>query len=212
VKENKKVWGHGILDKGVYPAYTGKLTPEYVRWTNMLQRCYSPNYHIKQKNYKGCKVDEEWLYFQNFAEWCNKQPNWGKPRYALDKDLTVIGNNIYSPEMCYIIPPQLNSALTFPIVMCEGKGELPIGVFYNEWNKCYEARCGNGRGGSTHLRQSQDVWECFKSYAEYKKEKLIEVANRYKDEISETIYNNLINYEVIPYPTKSSYQPTNPIL
>jgi hypothetical protein len=102
--------------------------------------------------------------------------------------------------------------LSFPITMHEGKGDLPVGVCPSKWKDHYEAKCGDGVGGQVMLCRSKNMWECFRHYADYKKIKLIEAANKYKDEISETIYNNLINYEVVPYPTKSSYQTTNPIL
>lgn len=49
--------------------------PYYVKWTDMLKRCYSDKYKQKYVTYKDCIVCKEWFYFSNFIRWVDSQPN-----------------------------------------------------------------------------------------------------------------------------------------
>ena len=86
-KMTPTVYGIGCLGIGDYKARKESkgMTKEYVMWTNMLSRCYGQPYQdnpINSARYAECTVCEEWHNFQNFAKWCNEQPNFGKPRYS----------------------------------------------------------------------------------------------------------------------------------
>lgn len=62
----KLVFGFGIDDreKKSFPG-----DPYYVKWYQMLRRCYSEAWHKKKPTYKGYQVCEEWRYFSNFKAW-----------------------------------------------------------------------------------------------------------------------------------------------
>ena len=107
----KRTYGMGYLGEGKYKGKeNGKPTKCYDTWKSMLERCYDPKYHEKEPTYIDCKVCDEWLCFQNFAEWFydNYYEVEGE-RMALDKDILNKGNKIYSPNNCIFVPQIINN-------------------------------------------------------------------------------------------------------
>lgn len=132
------VRGHGINDVGRIPYVNGKQSSAYQAWNAMLQRCYDHKYQARQPTYIGCSVCPEWLYFSNFQRWFDENYREG---FALDKDILVAGNKIYSPKTCRYVPQYLNLLLTD---RGAARGELPLGIDRN--NMSYRARCNDGHG------------------------------------------------------------------
>jgi len=96
--------------------------PFYLRWKEMLRRCYSEKDHLRNPTYKDCEVVEEWKYFSNFKSWMQKQ-DW-KDKH-LDKDILFPGNKIYGPNTCIFVTNQVNLLL----VKCDSRrGNFPLGV------------------------------------------------------------------------------------
>lgn len=95
------VSGVGYLSKGRFKANS----QAYFTWHNMLQRCYSKTYQKVYNYWEDCTVCDEWLNFQNFAGWFEKNYIKG---FDLDKDCKVLGNRVYSPEFCSYIPQAKN--------------------------------------------------------------------------------------------------------
>lgn len=91
----------------------GKATLEYNKWYGMLSRCYSENELRRFPTYIPCTICDEWLNFQNFAEWLQKNyyeiPN---EIMCLDKDILFKRNKIYSPKTCCIVPDNINILFT----------------------------------------------------------------------------------------------------
>lgn len=109
---SKTSFGVGYIGEGDFKSSIGgKLTLEYVVWRNMLMRCYSEEVQLIWKTYVGCTVCEEWHNFQNFARWYNEQDNHHREGFNIDKDLMCVGNKVYCPEYCCLIPEELNLAL-----------------------------------------------------------------------------------------------------
>jgi hypothetical protein len=122
------IYGVGVNDADCFvkSRVTGtnqrKSCPFYLRWKEMLRRCYSSKEHLRNPTYKDCEVVEEWKYFSNFKSWMEKQDWKGK---CLDKDILVPGNKIYGPDTCIFVSNKVNVLL----VKCDSKrGELPLGV------------------------------------------------------------------------------------
>lgn len=188
-KMTPSVYGVGYLGIGDYRARKESkgMTKEYVMWTNMLSRCYGQPYRNNPANparYAECTVCEEWHNFQNFAKWCNEQSNFGKPRYSLDKDLTEFGNTVYCPAKCCILAPKVNSAVK--MLQWKKDTDLPRGV-YRIWSR-YQIQI-NGKSSTYEDPESAGL-----SYKIKMKEQLTAVAEQYRHEITETIYNNLLNW------------------
>ena len=122
----KPIYGVGTNDADymVQPRVNGKSIkcPVYQTWMNLLERCYSKEYHAKQPTYIGCTVAQEWLQFTNFRSWMTKQDWKGK---QIDKDLLVLGNKHYSPETCLFVTQAIN--LLFADRKAD-QGEWPQGV------------------------------------------------------------------------------------
>ena len=119
----KKVLGKGIYRKGKYSfGKKGNPTKEYSVWLSMLTRCYNSRFLKNNETYIGCEVCDEWLEFQNFAEWFHQNYKDG---YQLDKDLLTKGNKIYSPETCCFVPQEINLLL---VRRQNRRGKYPIGV------------------------------------------------------------------------------------
>lgn len=184
------VYGIGYLGIGEYKARDGgkEKTKEYIKWISMLSRCYGKAYRsnpMNPKRYEDCTVCEEWHNFQNFAKWCNEQPNFGRPRYALDKDMIEFGNTVYSPDKCWIISPAVNSIIK--MVSWKKDSDLPTGVYRSDG--CYSSVIGG------KSKYSQDVEELSRWCCGIKKEKILKIAQDYQQEIPEVMYFNLINYD-----------------
>lgn len=122
----KLTYGAGVLDvPGACSRGAGgshSRNPFYVKWSDMLMRCYSAKYQIKYPTYIGCTVCPEWLVFSNFQEWMQSKQWEG---LELDKDIIIPGNKEYSPEACAFIPEWLNKFFSRPARDRDG---LPTGV------------------------------------------------------------------------------------
>lgn len=111
--------------------------PFYVRWREMLARCYSEKFQQKHPSYIGCSTVEEWHLFSNFKSWMEGQP-W--PGNQIDKDVLFPGNKSYGPHTCIFISQELNKFLTDHRA---ARGDYPIGVsFHSVWKK-FQASCSS---------------------------------------------------------------------
>lgn len=139
--KNKLLFGVGVNDanysirKG--PRGNNIVCRFYVRWADMIKRCYSTKHQAKRPTYIGCTVCHEWLTFSKFKTWMEKQDWEGK---ELDKDILVKGNKVYSPETCAFISKDLNK---FTSERCASRGNHPLGVWFHAQNKNYVAECRN---------------------------------------------------------------------
>ena len=106
------ICGQGYNSRGKWlTEKEGKQTKEYRTWCSMIYRCYDN----KSPTYKNCIVSEDWKDFQVFAEdiqylkgyleWKNSNK---KREYALDKDIRVKGNKMYSKDTCIFVTQSEN--------------------------------------------------------------------------------------------------------
>lgn len=178
-KNNYKptIYGKGYIGDGKYQGSKKDGTHfVYGIWNNMLARNYDPYTQSKQSAYIGCSVCDEWLCFQNFADWYMNHQSYGLG-YNLDKDLLGRDNRVYSHETCTMLPPELN-------VMISGstasKNGMPLGV--GKIDKGYTARLNKGKEGREYLGYYKTPEEAHKVYVEakerYVKNKALEWANR----------------------------------
>lgn len=133
-QSKKLLFGIGVNDSWYKVYFKGVKCPIYLKWVNLLNRCYSDKYHKTRPTYKNCSVCEEWLTFSNFAEWMNQQDWEGK---HLDKDLLKPNNREYGPETCCFINQRLNSALLGKV---KDQGDYPQGVDYRPKDNKYAVR------------------------------------------------------------------------
>ena len=186
----KLVQGVGIND-GKYPTKVdGKMRKEYNLWTSMLKRCYSENYHKKKPTYLGCTVSDSFKDYTYFFEWCQTQIGFGKEGYQLDKDLLIKGNKLYSEDTCVFIPSVINLLI---LKADSSRGTMPIGVTKN--GKGFVARCKMyGKYKSLGTFNTPEL--AFNAYKTFKEAHIKELAEKYKDTISQRAYQALLKYEV----------------
>lgn len=195
----RSIYGVGYLGEGKYKIWeNGKQTKCYKVWYSMLQRCYDSKYKEKHLTYIDCEVCEEWLNFQNFAEWYyNNYYEVEGERMHLDKDILVKGNKIYSPETCIFVPERINTLFT----KCnKSRGNCLIGTSLFKNGK-YVAHCSlidseTGKSKYEHLGYYETQEEAYEVYKRYKEKNIKEVADYYKDKIPSKLYNAMYNYEV----------------
>lgn len=131
----------------------------YVKWKDMIGRCYSDKLQEKYPTYRGCSVSAEWHIFSNFKNWMMAQDWEGK---QLDKDLLFKGNKIYSAETCVFISPMANK-----FVNDNGatRGEWLIGVCWNQEKGKFQSQCRNpftkkneNLGLFTNEQEAHEAW------------------------------------------------------
>jgi len=154
------VYGVGFIGEGDHkPSVNGKDTKTYITWRDMLARCYSTKRQAAHPTYIGCTVVDEWHNFQNFANWFDENHIDG---YALDKDMKVDGNKIYSPDTCKFIRQKDNTikahAKHYVVINPDG---IKVSI-YNMSEFCRENGLNQGamvqvaKGKVTHHKQ----WTC----------------------------------------------------
>ena len=191
------VYGVGIT--GLQPTRdeNGEQLNSYKCWCEMLRRCYSSKLQEKYQTYIGCSVCDDWLFYPNFKNWYDKSYYEidGKTS-QLDKDILVKGNKIYSAETCIFVPQFINKLFT---KRQNGRGELPIGVYYDKTKKKYVAQLSvfkDGRSVRKNLGRFNTADEAFEVYRKAKEDYIKEVADEYKDKIPVKLYEAMYSYEV----------------
>lgn len=171
------VFDKGIIGNKYSCKENSKDCREYTIWHAMLSRCYSENAHKNRRDYQNTTCCDEWLLFDNFYEWLHSQSNFDKwktlHRGALDKDILIKGNRLYSPKTCCLVPNNVNTLFTKRNIH---RGNTPIGVSYHKRDNIYEAHCNNGLGIPQYLGRYHTPEEAFYAYKAYKESLIKEIA------------------------------------
>ena len=183
------IYGVGFQGIGIY-TFVDNLKIRNV-WVRMIQRCYDRKYQEKQPTYKEVSVCEEWYNFQNFAEWFeeNWKP-WMDENWQLDKDIICKDCKVYSPETCCFVPREINGLFT---LRTNKRGDLPIGV--KKARNKFQASIimYNNR---KYLGNFNTPEEAFQAYKTAKEQHIKEVADKWREQISDKVYEALINYQI----------------
>lgn len=163
----------------------------YLRWHDMIHRCYNAKFHERQSQYKECSVCEEWLNYSNFKVWYDKN-KYGEAQLDLDKDIVFKNNKIYDPAHVVLVPHEIN---TLFIAGDKRRGDLPIGVSFDTSKNKYRA-CLNMDGKSKKLGVFDNSEDAFKRYKEYKKDLIQDMAEQYKGKIPDKAYQAMLNWKV----------------
>lgn len=190
----KKIYNIAYLGYGEYSCRNN--TKAYSEWKSMLSRCYNPYQLNKHPSYIDCYVCEEWLCFQNFAEWWELNTYDIDESLSLDKDILIKNNKIYSPSTCLIVPFNINKLF----IRQKNNRYLPIGVYLVEDKKGYvylKSKLSKTRGCYDCKYFSLDKpFQAFTWYKENKEDYIKQVADDYKDLIPQEVYEALYKYKV----------------
>lgn len=192
------IFGVGILGTKYSSKMNKNIVKEYRMWRDMLQRCYDEKYKRAHPTYENTTCCKEWLLYENFYEWVHSQDNYDKwfygKRWAIDKDIIIKGNKIYSPDTCCLVPQNVNSLF---LKNDKTRGDLPIGVVGIQ--NGFRASCKNP---FTNKNERIDICptseKAFKSYKSYKENIIKQVAEieYIKGNITKRCYEAMISYEV----------------
>ncbi len=195
------IFGKGFSGTQAPITQDGKAIKEYVTWHGMLERCYSSQMQEKCPCYIGCEVCKEWLNYENFYTWIHAQPNFDKwvtlPKSALDKDILIKNNKIYSPKTCLLVSHEVNTVFC---VRDRDRGSCAIGV----WKKIFKtgARYIAQINDSNHRRIRIGIYdteeEAFKAY-KTEKERLIKnlaVIEYNNGNITKQCYDAMLKYQI----------------
>ena len=181
-KKTKLIHGVGINDAD-YVTYKAKTDTEpywrcpfYERWGSILKRCYSSKYHARRHTYIGCTISEEWKLFSKFKFWMETQDWEGK---ALDKDLLINGNKVYSKDACIFADNRVNTLLNDNGSV---RGKYPIGVYFHKPSGKFKAQCKDGTGSQKSLGYYTDSDQAHQVFCAYKAKVVAQVASEQTDE------------------------------
>ncbi len=188
---HRSVYGVGFMGQGVYTSQENNgLSKAYDRWHSLLRRSYWEGYHASDKSYKDVTVCEDWHNFQNFAKWFyeNYNPEIMQD-WQLDKDIICSECKIYSPETCCFVPSEINK---FFCKSVNKSTNLPVGVNMNGTGFKAEVNIG-GKTIHKTFRKLEDAVNFYKTEKEKYAKK---VAEKWKNIVSDIVYDKLINYKV----------------
>lgn len=190
----KTNYGKGYIGYG-YDRKCSDSRKLFKTWNGVLQRCFDPLWKGRHKCYEQTTCSEDFLCASDFIVWGKSQVGYnsvdefGNP-FALDKDILVKGNTVYSPDTCIFVPREINN-----LVLSNRKvrGSLPIGVTAKEGR--FRARVSINKS-EVALGVFDTLGEAFEAYKEAKERHIKEMANKWKDKIDSRVYDALLQYEV----------------
>lgn len=172
-RRSAKIYGVGYNSKlrgeAGYSAKCGdSITREYDHWRRMLQRSYDPKWKESHPTYSDCSVSPEWWDYQNFAEWY--QENEYRTEGAdLDKDLLLIGNKEYCPELCVFLPEEINKAIVI-------RGRVSV---WHRRDSVYEANCCR-----VYLGRSDNPLTYAEKWVEFKINHINQLVDKYEGQLA----------------------------
>ena len=191
----------GIIGKRIGVNSNKEIKKSYDVWNSMHTRCNNSQYHELEPTYKDKYVCEDWIYYNKFKEWFDKNYyNLGEECMQLDKDILVKGNKVYSPETCIFVPQRINNLFTKTDAK---RGEYPIGVYYKTKEKQLTSGMSyldeNGKKkyrGFGYFNTVEDAFNCYKTN---KESYIKQVADEYKSKypnFPQKLYDAMYGYEV----------------
>ena len=157
----------------------------YIKWKNMIQRCYSDAVHKLKPYYIGKEVCIEWQNYQNFKIWFDAHYIPGT-KVDLDKDLLCKESNMYSPETCAFMTHFLNTVFedrgiesniqqnddgTYSVSMSVLNKKMDIGIFDSEE-------------------------EAHKGFIDGKIDYICDLAEKCKGKVPDYVYEGMLNYKI----------------
>ena len=190
----RRVYGVGYIGEGPHRAReNGEITKAYRAWHDMMKRAYNPKHHEKCPTYMDCTVHPDWHNYQVFHEWFDNNYYEIEGHLTnLDKDILIKGNKQYGPTTCILVPDFINTLF----VKCDAlRGELPIGVSYDDRTSKYVSFC-RVSGKKKNLGYYDTSEEAFYAYKTFKEAHIKKVANDYIEYIPFELYEAMLEYEV----------------
>ena len=128
----------------------------------------------------------------NFIDDVSKMKGYGLKGWELDKDIIVKGNKLYSKDTCCFVPAEVNSLL----IKCDkARGEWPVGVCFDKHAGKFKAYLAiNGKQKTLGYFTTPE--EAFQAYKLAKEAQIKVVAEKWKHQLDERVYQSLLKYTV----------------
>lgn len=174
------LYGRGFMSKGKYNCTNSKKARSV--WEEMFRRCYNEKFQEKNKTYFLFEVSENWYNFQNFAEWFYKNyvDSW-----HLDKDILTDGGFTYGDHTCCFVPRIINNQFEG----WKGSKNGNLRGVEKDGNSYHSSMSVKGKkislGWYKTPEEAHEVWRVEKN------KYISELAETYKDQLSEKVYNKL---------------------
>lgn len=165
-------------------------------WENLRVRCELLPERDESRfgKYSDVRVCDEWLDYQNFAEWAYNV-DYFERGWQLDKDL-LSNENIYSPDTCVFLPVEVNNILN---TKTRKRGELPMGLSWQTPKKKVinvQFVCKYPQFTVREYLKPDQIEEGFQIYKKARESYVQFLAEKYKDRLDPRAYKALKEYEV----------------
>ena len=160
-------------------------SPAYIRWVDMIQRCYNRKIHKYKPYYKDKSVCEEWLNFSNFRIWYNEHIIEGA-KVDLDKDILCQNNKVYSPETCVFVEHYINTVF-------ENRGTKEK-IVKNKDNKYDVSMIVLNKNISFGTFDTEK--EAVQGFITGKKDYILKLAESCKGKVQDCLYNAMVKWKV----------------
>lgn len=188
------VYEKGFMGVG---KYTSSDEP-YSIWIDMIRRCYDTS--GKFPNYKDCSVADEFLNFQNFANFYCECKWTNDLKLIPDKDILChMGNKIYSRDTILLVTNRINNLF---VRSDKNRGKHPIGVHYSKRDNKYVASYSiytSIKKTKHNIGLFNTPEEAFYAYKEFKEKYIKQIADEYKEKypnFPQKLYNAMCSYRV----------------
>lgn len=169
----------------------GCKSEAYLKWHDMMSRCYNEKFLERQPQYRECTVCKEWQNFQNFKVWYEEH-KYGDVVLDLDKDILIKGNMVYSSDTCCLVPHNLN---TLFLAGQKNRGDLPLGIHFDKTKGKYRA-VTNVMGQNKKLGTFDNPEDAFARYKEFKINLIKTMADSYKGDIPDKVYCAMLDWKI----------------
>ncbi len=191
-RKRSLVYGVGVNDWVGFTYIGGNPIKEYQLWVNMLKRCFDDKIKQEYPTYQGVTCSKEWLSMTKFIEDVSQMRGYVLSGWELDKDILQKGNKLYSKDTCCFVPLEVNILLT----KCDkARGEYPVGVYFDKHAGKFMAKL-NINGKRKFLGRFTSPIEAFQAYKVAKEAYIKVVAEKWKDQLDERVYQALLDYTV----------------
>lgn len=180
---------HGF---GVNDLQNMSKTREYQLWVDMIKRSKSDVFKRKRQTYANIDCSNDWLLFSNFLSDISTMKGFRKTDWHLDKDILIKGNNIYSKETCCFVPVEINNIFLRNKSL---KKDIPTGVYLDKKSGKFRACVSVGKKQIKYGMFTDPIL-AFAEYKRIKEDHIANIANKFKDELCEKVFNVLIKHKV----------------
>lgn len=173
----------------------GKQLKEYVYWYGMFERCYGDR---DLESYKDAIVSEEFHDFSYFQKWFHKQVGRYGKDFHLDKDILSSDCKVYAEDTCVLVPREVNMFFAKTGARTHSnfkENGYPVGVSWNTVLGKFASNYNNG--GEKIMSYHDNEWSAFLVYKQAKENRAKELAEKWRGQIDNRVYEKLINYKVL---------------